>query len=82
MSLADLNLVDAMGKLDDWQNGRSSGFVTGLFNLMGHADPRNFKRLAVAFPAMAQAYTFWNDDETDLTSETVKQQNLFEVTEL
>lgn len=78
--LHELTLTEAVGKLDDWQHGRSGGFVTGLFTLMGHADPQNFKRLAIAFPAMAQAYTLWNDDETDITEETVKQQNLFEVT--
>ena len=66
MSLADLTLTEAIGKLDDWQHGRSGSFVTALFNAMSAADPYNFKRLAIAFPTMAHAFELWNDSDTEV----------------
>lgn len=61
--LNELTLVEAANKLEDWNNGRSGSFVTGLFNLMGSADPQNFERLRVAFPSLVRIYELWRDED-------------------
>lgn len=62
--LHELSITEAADKLEDWQNGRSGSFVTGLFDLMGRADAQNFERLRVAFPSLARVYELRNDGDT------------------
>jgi hypothetical protein len=61
--LSELTIVEAADKLEDWNNGRSGSFVTGLFNLMGYADPQNFERLRVAFLSLTRIYELWRDGD-------------------
>ena len=47
-----------------WANGTGDWFTIRLFELMAHADGANRARLAVVFPAEAEAFQWWRDGGT------------------
>jgi hypothetical protein len=61
--LSDLTVCEAVDKLNDWQSGRSGGFVTALFNLMTQADYFNLAALEKAFPNMVYVFRLWRNGD-------------------
>ena len=44
-----------------WTHGTGDWFSVRLFELMAHADSRNFGRLSMVFPDQAEAFTWWRN---------------------
>jgi len=64
-NLSDGEITNAVRELYFWRRGTAGGFMTALFDLFCKADPNNFQRLGLGFPAHALAVCMWRDARSE-----------------